>query len=115
MTVRTPWTPHPFQRYPEGHALSNAKGCVRCGMPIDHVNHRRPPRNAEHGMQAKPPDPFENSSTDAAIAESIHEDPLAYLRRMEATGNSCRECGGIMRRTGACETCESCGSNTGCG
>lgn len=42
-------------------------------------------------------------------------DTRHLLRAAEATGNSCRTCGGIMRRTGACETCESCGENTGCG
>ena len=30
-------------------------------------------------------------------------------------GPACRECGGIMQRTGACYTCSSCGNNTGCG
>jgi ribonucleoside-diphosphate reductase alpha chain len=34
---------------------------------------------------------------------------------LEATGETCGECGGLMRRTGACMTCESCGTNTGCG
>ncbi|WDT93487.1 vitamin B12-dependent ribonucleotide reductase [Thermoleophilum album] len=30
-------------------------------------------------------------------------------------GPACRECGGIMQRTGSCYTCSSCGNNTGCG
>lgn len=31
------------------------------------------------------------------------------------SGNSCRDCGGAMVRTGSCETCTSCGSSGGCG
>jgi len=32
------------------------------------------------------------------------------------TGDMCNECGSFsMRRTGACLTCQECGSNTGCG
>ena len=27
----------------------------------------------------------------------------------------CPECGGLMIRTGSCHTCQTCGSNTGCG
>jgi hypothetical protein len=34
---------------------------------------------------------------------------------LEATGETCGECSGLMRRTGACMTCEACGTNTGCG
>jgi ribonucleoside-diphosphate reductase alpha chain len=30
-------------------------------------------------------------------------------------GPACSQCGGIMQRTGACYTCQSCGNNTGCG
>ncbi len=32
-----------------------------------------------------------------------------------ASGEICRDCGGMMTRTGSCMTCQSCGSNTGCG
>lgn len=30
-------------------------------------------------------------------------------------GSPCRQCGGIMQRTGSCYTCPACGENTGCG
>ena len=32
-----------------------------------------------------------------------------------ATGDTCPDCGGTLQRTGACQTCTSCGYNTGCG
>lgn len=31
------------------------------------------------------------------------------------TGNSCHECGGMMIRTGTCETCTQCATQGGCG
>lgn len=31
------------------------------------------------------------------------------------TGNACIDCGGLMVRTGSCETCSQCGSTGGCG
>jgi ribonucleoside-diphosphate reductase alpha chain len=33
----------------------------------------------------------------------------------EKVQRECPKCGGVMRRTGACVTCEDCGENTGCG
>lgn len=37
-------------------------------------------------------------------------------QRILGTGSVCGNCGGLMRRTGACETCPMCGtSNGGCG
>ena len=30
-------------------------------------------------------------------------------------GPACKQCGGMMQRTGTCYTCSSCGNNTGCG
>jgi ribonucleoside-diphosphate reductase alpha chain len=35
--------------------------------------------------------------------------------RSVATGETCPDCGGTLQRTGACQTCTSCGYNTGCG
>lgn len=32
-----------------------------------------------------------------------------------ASGNACGVCGGMMVRTGTCETCTSCGTTGGCG
>ena len=34
---------------------------------------------------------------------------------MELSGTICTDCGNLMRRTGACHTCPTCGNNTGCG
>jgi len=34
---------------------------------------------------------------------------------LAATGNACRDCGGALRQSGACEVCTNCGSTTGCG
>lgn len=31
------------------------------------------------------------------------------------TGDTCRNCGGLMIRTGTCMTCTQCGDTTGCG
>jgi len=31
------------------------------------------------------------------------------------TGDTCPDCGGTLQRTGSCQTCTSCGYNTGCG
>jgi ribonucleoside-diphosphate reductase alpha chain len=30
-------------------------------------------------------------------------------------GTVCRNCGGLMIRTGSCHTCTTCGDTTGCG
>jgi ribonucleoside-diphosphate reductase alpha chain len=35
--------------------------------------------------------------------------------RSAATGDTCPDCGGTLQRTGTCQTCTSCGYNTGCG
>jgi ribonucleoside-diphosphate reductase alpha chain len=35
--------------------------------------------------------------------------------RSAATGDTCPDCGGTLQRTGSCQTCTSCGYNTGCG
>jgi ribonucleoside-diphosphate reductase alpha chain len=35
--------------------------------------------------------------------------------RSAASGDTCPDCGGTLQRTGNCQTCTSCGYNTGCG
>ncbi len=42
---------------------------------------------------------------------------MSLLRgpRSAATGETCPDCGGTLQRTGACQTCTSCGYNSGCG
>lgn len=32
-----------------------------------------------------------------------------------SSGNICKKCGGMLVRTGTCETCQDCGENEGCG
>jgi ribonucleoside-diphosphate reductase alpha chain len=34
---------------------------------------------------------------------------------IDLSGNPCRTCGGLTKRTGSCYTCTSCGDTTGCG
>lgn len=41
--------------------------------------------------------------------------PLIIVDRPPTSGNACYECGGIMQRTGTCETCTECGTTGGCG
>lgn len=43
--TRTPWEPHPFTPYPEGHAWSGAKGCLRCGQAREHEHHVEVPEH----------------------------------------------------------------------
>lgn len=45
----------------------------------------------------------------AVVSTNGHDESQPDL-----TGPVCRECGGVMKRTGTCYTC-SCGNNTGCG
>jgi ribonucleoside-diphosphate reductase alpha chain len=50
---------------------------------------------------------------DRAAIKAEHQPPNVQLALQ--SDSLCPECGGIMRRTGSCETCSSCGLNTGCG
>lgn len=38
-----------------------------------------------------------------------------FVVRPVHSGNSCHDCGGMMVRTGTCETCTECGTTGGCG
>lgn len=49
----------------------------------------------------------------AEVAPVVVEHAKAHKATM--TGDVCTECGSLMKRTGACKTCVSCGANTGCG
>jgi ribonucleoside-diphosphate reductase alpha chain len=48
---------------------------------------------------------------------ALTDDPpvVPAVRRGLDLGPACRQCGGMMQRTGSCYTCSSCGFNTGCG
>ncbi len=50
------------------------------------------------------------------VADTARTDRSLTLAVGSVTGNSCSECGSLnMLRTGrGCETCQDCGSNTGC-
>lgn len=37
------------------------------------------------------------------------------IQVIDLSGNPCRTCGGLTKRTGSCYTCTSCGDTTGCG
>lgn len=39
----------------------------------------------------------------------------ASIQVIDLSGNPCRTCGGLTKRTGSCYTCTSCGDTTGCG
>lgn len=41
--------------------------------------------------------------------------PSRAIQVLDLSGNPCRTCGGLTKRTGACYTCTSCGDTTGCG
>ena len=51
--------------------------------------------------------------TESAGGSPAPSTPPARVEQMD--GVMCGVCGGMMRRTGSCYTCESCGNNTGCG
>lgn len=51
----------------------------------------------------------ERSVSDIALGRT------AVVARPQHSGNSCMDCGGMMVRTGTCETCTECGSTGGCG
>jgi len=49
-------------------------------------------------------------------AQAAHADEYTTVRAAGYTGNVCSACGSMrMRRAGACETCEDCGTTSGCG
>jgi hypothetical protein len=52
----------------------------------------------------------------SADAASPPPGALSLFRgpRTAATGDTCPDCGGTLQRTGACQTCTSCGYNTDC-
>ena len=56
-------------------------------------------------------------STPLAAASAMTEKPPVVPARLAGLdlGPACQQCGGMMRRTGSCYTCPSCGNNTGCG
>ncbi len=51
------------------------------------------------------------------VADTVRIDGSITLTAGTITGNACSDCGSLnMLRTGrGCETCQDCGSNTGCG
>lgn len=56
------------------------------------------------------------SGTTLHIEEvAVPDVALGPRPRPNHSGNSCRDCGGMMVRTGTCETCTECGSTGGCG
>ncbi|MGZ6709243.1 MAG: TSCPD domain-containing protein, partial [Solirubrobacteraceae bacterium] len=56
-------------------------------------------------------------ATTRAAAEALTDKPPVVPARLAGLdlGPACNQWGGLMRRTGACYTCSSCGNNTGCG
>src|SRR5207302_7611481 len=53
----------------------------------------------------------------APAASALTDQPpvIPAVRAGLDLGPACRQCGGMMQRTGSCYTCSSCGFNTGCG
>lgn len=46
--------------------------------------------------------------------EPLAQDKVSVTLPFTPSGNMC-SCGGMLLRTGKCETCQSCGTTTGCG
>jgi ribonucleoside-diphosphate reductase alpha chain len=51
----------------------------------------------------------------SADAASPPPGALSLFRGPSVTGDTCPDCGDTLQRTGSCQTCTSCGYNTGCG
>lgn len=51
-----------------------------------------------------------------AVSAADYHRPQARPRRAPMPdGKCCKICGGLVVQTGTCETCTSCGDNSGCG
>lgn len=61
------------------------------------------------GATLLPPDATE------AVSRAIRRDPHPTLVPVNVDGEPCSACGGLLVRTGACATCQNCGTTTGCG
>lgn len=111
---------------------------LQYGVPVDEIAHSFAHIRFEpQGMTGNPEIPSAQSIPDYVarwLVSEFGDDDLREeygVRRWEdeggslpntarrvpeiLTGRTCSECGGQMQRTGACYTCSSCGSNTGCG
>lgn len=53
--------------------------------------------------------------TDPRQAQTEIDGPRVPPRLPISDGVICRNCGGLMIRTGACHTCTGCGDTDGCG
>lgn len=55
--------------------------------------------------------PPEEATPEIAVART----KSSPIKVVDLSGDPCRSCGGITRRTGSCYTCTGCGDTTGCG
>lgn len=63
---------------------------------------------------------FMHTNLEVGLCVCTHPDPnirlgQQVLRPPSMSGSTCIDCGGMMVRTGTCETCTECGSTGGCG
>lgn len=56
-----------------------------------------------------------NGHVTTVVAVEATEASQLRLTVAPDLGTACRECGGMLQRTGTCHTCSQCGYNTGCG
>jgi ribonucleoside-diphosphate reductase alpha chain len=71
---------------------------------------------SSHSGDTAGPDVAPAPATRPASTAMTDDPPVVpAVRRGLDLGPACRQCGGMMQRTGSCYTCSSCGFNTGCG
>lgn len=94
---------------------------LQYGVPLEHlVDKFRHARFAPSGFTTNKKIPQASSIVDYLFnwlaSHAIERDPdTEPMRPAESLGKPCPVCGDVMRQTGACYSCPSCGHNGGCG
>jgi hypothetical protein len=101
-----------FGRYPRAESY-RCPWCVSTGAETcEHEGHPLGMDGAPLGVAVTPEPAILGKPEPVVVSKPVL--PEEEYRPV-ATGTACTRCGGLMVRTGSCETCVECGENTGCG
>lgn len=109
---------HPFEPRGEWWTVCRHCGLAEASHIASALRGGEPPvppqRPTARGPERDPDDepmPLPVAEVDLSVAQEHMVRPSAP----EWSGGICSDCGGMMQRTGSCETCPDCGGTTGCG
>lgn len=103
----TRYEPSGFTNNPDIHYASSITDYI-CRWMAKRFLGSTPPAPKKPWITMNPPPPD-------AVEQKEEEGPKQEPLKMVGVGSPCPVCGTLMQATGRCETCTSCGWNSGCG